>query len=941
MSTPIHIKGARTHNLKDVELLLPRNQLTVITGVSGSGKSSLAFDTLHAEGSRQYLESLSAKARGLLESVDRPDVDFIRGLSPVIAIAQRTGGNTNPRSTVATLTEIADHARPLWIVAGERSCLKDGHPVRRRSLDDNLKSLEKIPAGKKLLVLAPVASDRPSALLQACADLGRRGFTRVRINEQTVTLEEAEGLLKGRDTMQLDVVVDRLVSGADQRSRLADSLELAFREGRQKAFILAELTPDRWEKFPLSLNLACEHCGETYEPLTPRSLSHNHPSGACPDCGGLGRQLRFQESLSIPNENLSLLDGAVKPWKCATRKTLIRRNAITRALAEQIPFDQKKPWAELPKEIRQILLHGDTKRTYLLPPLKGRKPVDTFWQGMFDELAHAYRTTTGESLRQRLLQFQSGSTCTTCQGQRLSPAALSLRLNGKNMAEFLALTIPGALTFTRDLKKNPAVTPMEEARRGLEQRLTFLNDAGLNYITLNREVSSLSGGEAQRVRLATQLGLGLVGVTYVLDEPSIGLHPSDHNRLIKSLHDLRDLGNTLVVVEHDRSMMLAADHLVEMGPGAGIDGGRVIFEGTPGACSKDAKSRTGAYLSGRASLAKIITPKALGKEFLVVKDARENNLKNITAKFPIGNITAVCGVSGSGKSTLALDILAATAARKINGAKVVPGANGGIEGLEKIISFTSVDQEPIGRSPRSNPATFTGIMDLLRELWSTLPLAKVRGYGPGRFSFNVRGGRCETCTGEGFVALDMQFLGETFVECPSCLGQRFNRETLEVRFKGLSIADALRLSVQEAAEIFKAQPRLAEKLRTLEEVGLGYLKLGQAANTLSGGEAQRLKLAAELSRRDHAGRLYILDEPTTGLHWDDIAKLLKLIARLRDAGATIIIIEHHADVILASDWVLELGPEGGNKGGELIFAGLPTDLLKAKGSPTGQALKTP
>ncbi len=921
-----------------MELFLPRNRLTVITGVSGSGKSSLAFDTLHAEGSRQYLESLSAKARGLLEAVERPDVDFIRGLSPVIAIAQRTGGNTNPRSTVATLTEIADHARPLWILAGERSCLKDGHRIRRRSLDDNLKSLEKIPTGIKLMVLAPIANDRPSALLQACADLGRRGFTRVRINEQIGTLDEAEGLLKGREAMQLDVVVDRMVSGPDQRSRLSDSLELAFREGRQKAFILAETTPDNWEKYPLSLNLACEHCGETYEPLTPRSLSHNHPSGACPDCGGLGRQLRFQESLSIPNENLSLLDGAVKPWKCATRKTLIRRNAITRALAEQIPFDQKKPWNELPKEIQKLLLHGDAKRTYLLPPLKGRKPVDTFWHGMFSELEHAYRTTTGESLRQRLLQFQSGSTCTGCHGQRLSPSALSLRLNGKNMAEFLALTIPEALAFTQSLTKNPAVTPMEEARRGLEQRLTFLNEGGLSYITLNREVSSLSGGEAQRVRLATQLGLGLVGVTYVLDEPSIGLHPSDHARLIKSLHNLRDLGNTLVVVEHDRSMMLAADHLVEMGPGAGIDGGRVIFEGTTQACQADTHSRTGAYLSGRASRAKIISVKPTGKDFITVKDARENNLKNITAKFPIGNITAVCGVSGSGKSTLALDILAATAARKINGAKVVPGVNGGIDGLEKIISFTSVDQEPIGRSPRSNPATFTGIMDLLRELWATLPLSKVRGYGPGRFSFNVRGGRCETCAGEGFVALDMQFLGEAFVECPSCVGQRFNRETLEVRFKGLSIADALQLSVKEAAEVFKAQPRLAEKLRTLEEVGLGYLKLGQAANTLSGGEAQRLKLAAELSRRDHAGRLYILDEPTTGLHWDDIAKLLKLLGRLRDAGATIIIIEHHSDVILAADWVLELGPVGGNKGGELIFAGLPADLLKAKNSPTGKAL---
>ena len=939
LSSPIHIKGARTHNLKDVELTIPRHQLTVITGVSGSGKSSLAFDTLHAEGSRQYLESLSAKARGLLESVSRPDVDFIRGLSPVVAIAQRTGGNTNPRSTVATLTEIADHARPLWILAGERSCLKDGHPVRRRSLDDNLKSLETIAAGTRLMVIAPVAKDKPSVLLEAAADLGRRGFTRLRVEGKVVTLEEAEGVLKGRETLTLEVVVDRIVAGPDQRSRLADSLELAFREGRHRALVLAETTGGLWQEHPLSLNLACEHCGETYESLSPRSLSHNHPSGACPDCGGLGRQLRFQEGLAILDESLSINDGVVKPWKCGTRKVLIRRNAITRALSEQIPFDLKKPWKDLPATTRAILLHGDPKRTYLLPPVKGRKPVDAFWTGMFAELEQAFRTTTGESLRQRLLHFQAGSTCSVCQGKRLAPAALSLRLASLNMADFLALTIPEALAFTKALATHPAVMPAEEARRGLEQRLRFLNEAGLTYLSLDREVGSLSGGEAQRVRLATQLGLGLVGVTYVLDEPSIGLHPSDHGRLIGSLKSLRDLGNTLVVVEHDRDMMLAADHLVEMGPGAGVQGGQVIFTGTPDACRQHATSRTGAYLSGRATLAGLIKKKPVGKTQLVIKGATENNLKDVTARFPIGNLTAVCGVSGSGKSTLAIDILSAVAARKINGAKLVPGRHAGIEGLEKIVAFTAVDQEPIGRSPRSNPATFTGIMDLLRDLWSALPLAKVRGYGPGRFSFNVRGGRCETCAGEGSVALDMQFLGETFVDCPSCAGRRFNRETLEVRFKGLSIAEALHLTVTEAVEIFKAQPRLAEKLRTLEEVGLGYLKLGQAANTLSGGEAQRLKLASELSRRDHSGRLYVLDEPTTGLHWDDIAKLLKLLERLRDAGATLIVIEHHADVIMAADWVLELGPVGGAKGGELVYEGEPAGLLRCKASPTGQAIQ--
>ncbi|MFN5805708.1 MAG: excinuclease ABC subunit A, partial [Opitutia bacterium] len=501
LESSIHIKGARTHNLKDVEVAFPRGRLTVITGVSGSGKSSLAFDTLHAEGSRQYLESLSAKARGMLETVPRPDVDFIRGLSPVIAIAQRTGGNTNPRSTVATLTEIADHARPLWIVAGDRRCLKDGRPVRRRSLDDSLKALESIPAGTRLMIAAPVAKDRPSVLLEAAADLGRRGFSRVRVDGTVATLEEAVGLLSGRDSKQLDVVVDRVVAGPDQRGRLADSLELAFREGRQRALVLAE-REGRWEEHPLSLHLACEHCGETYEPIGPRALSHNHPDGACPDCGGLGRQLRFQESLSVADDSLSLQDGAVKPWKCATRKTLIRRNAITRALAEQVPFDLRTPWRELPKAVRDLLLHGDPKRKFLLPPPKGRKPVETVWKGMFDELEHAYRTTTGESLRQRLLQFQAGSVCAGCQGRRLSPSALSLSLGGLTMADFLALTVPAALEFTRRLATHPRVMPAEEARRGLEQRLAFLHDAGLNYLTLDRECGTLSGGEAQRVRLA-------------------------------------------------------------------------------------------------------------------------------------------------------------------------------------------------------------------------------------------------------------------------------------------------------------------------------------------------------------------------------------------------------------------------------------------------------
>jgi excinuclease ABC subunit A len=931
----IHIKGARVHNLRSVEVKIPRNRLTVVTGVSGSGKSSLAFDTLHAEGSRQYLESLSTKARGLLEVLPRPDVDFIHGLSPVIAIAQRTSGGANPRSTVATVTEIADHARLLWALGGERRCARDGGRIRRRSLDDCLAPLLALPAGTRLILLAPLRKDKPSALLQTVEDLARRGFSRVRVDDEVVTTDEALGRLTGRGERQLDLVVDRAVAGPDQRSRLADSLELAFREGSGRALVLAE-GPGEKRAFALTTALSCETCGEAHETLGPRELSPNHPRGACPACDGLGRTLSFREELCVLDAELGVADGAIKPWRLGTRKMLIRRNALVRALAEQLPFDPKAPWGKLPEATRRALLDGIEGRTFLLPPAKGRKPVEAPWTGMFAELRQVFRATSSESLRQRLLAFQAATPCPACAGRRLSPAALGLRLAGLNLAEFLELTVPEALAFARRLADVDSVRPAEEARRGLERRLGFLDEAGLSYLTLGREFGSLSGGEAQRVRLASQLGLGLVGVTYVLDEPSIGLHARDHARLIRSLRQLRDLGNTVLVVEHDREMVAAADHLVEMGPGAGEEGGRVVFEGTPEAARSDPASRAGAWLSGRAK-PQAREPLGKAREWLVVRGATENNLRDIDLRLPVGRLTVLCGVSGSGKSTLALDVLGAVAARRINGAKVVPGRHRAIEGLERFDAFTLVDQEPIGRSPRSNPATFTGILDHLRDLWAATPLAKARGYGPGRFSANVRGGRCEACSGEGAVALDMQFLGEAYVECPGCAGRRFNRETLEVRFKGLSIADALALSVREAAEVFRAQPRLAEKLRTLEEVGLGYLRLGQPATTLSGGEAQRLKLAADLARREHKGRLYLLDEPTTGLASDDVERLMALLFRLRDAGATLLVIEHHPDVIRAADWTIELGPEGGEAGGRLIHEGTAESLARAD-TPTGRCL---
>ena len=932
----IHIKGAREHNLKGVEVRIPRDRLTVITGPSGSGKSSLAFDTLHAEGSRQYLESLSAKARGQLEALPRPDVEFIHGLSPVVAIAQRTSGGATPRSTVATVTEIADHARLLWAVAGERRCAKDGGRIRRRSLDDCLAPLMALPAGKRVILVAGAREGKPSALLEAVADAVRRGFARVRLDGEILTAEEAEGRLTGRAERRLETVIDRLVAGPDQRSRFADSLELAFREGARRCLALVE-EGGRWRELPLSLDLACATCGEVHEALSPRELSPNHPRGACPGCDGLGKVLAFQEALAVPDPSLSVAEGAVKPWRLGTRKALIRRNAIVRALAEQLPFDPKAPWERLPGATRDALLRGAGERLLLLPPPKGRKAAEQRWRGMFAELAESFRTTTGESLRQRLLAYQSGSVCPSCGGARLSAQARSLGLGGRDLAAFLALRIPEALAAVRELAADPAVAPAEEARRGLESRLGFLGEAGLGYLTLDREFGSLSGGEAQRVRLASQLGLGLVGVTYVLDEPSIGLHPGDHGRLLGSLRGLRDLGNTLVVVEHDRDLVAAADHLIEMGPGAGEEGGRVVFEGSVAEAAAGVTSRAGDWMAGRA---RAEPPRPMGppKDWVRVRGAHEHNLRDIDVALPVGRLTALCGVSGSGKSTLALDILGAAAARRINGARVVPGRHRGIEGLERFEAYTLVDQEPIGRSPRSNPATFTGILDLLRDLWAATPLARARGYGPGRFSANVRGGRCEACAGEGAVALDMQFLGEAFVTCPSCEGRRFNRETLEVRFKGLSVADALALSVRDALAVFRTQPRLAERLRTLEEVGLGYLRLGQPATTLSGGEAQRLKLAADLARREHAGRLYILDEPTTGLSSDDVVRLMQLLFRLRDAGATLLVIEHHPDVIRAADWALELGPGGGPDGGKLVHAGSPADLTKAD-TPTGRALR--
>ncbi len=820
----IVIRGARQHNLRGIDVEIPRGKLTVITGVSGSGKSSLAFDTLYAEGYRKYMESLSPKARQLLDQIDRPEVDFIEGLSPVIAIEQLTGHGVNPRSTVASISEVADYARVLWAVAGVPHCPLDGGRVSRRSIDDCLERIFAEPGGARMQILAPLIEAKPSVIREELESLRHKGYTRIRIDGRIAGLEEKDLVNRSRSTQTLDLLIDRIVLRPDQRGRIADSLELAFAEGGDRAIVLVQETKEApWREIPLSQAHACEICGTVYPAPSTRLFSWNNPDGACPTCGGVGE---------------------------------IQRN---------IP-------------------------------------------------------------------------CPDCGGARLGPYPRNILVGDLSFPGFLGMSVAGALRRVGDTIREASGPVVSEAVDGLANRLRFLSEVGLGYLTLDRPFHTLSGGEAQRARLATQLGMGLVGVVYVLDEPSIGLHPADIDRLIANLHRLRDRGNTVVVVEHEGTMIRAADHLVEMGPGAGSEGGCLVFAGTPSEAAADPASRTGAYLSGRESLAFLRSARAPGRERLEIRRASANNLDGFDVSFPVGCLSVVCGVSGSGKSTLVHDILAAEASRRLNRAKTVSGAHGGIGGLDFFDTVVEVDQSAIGRSPRSNPATFAGVFSVLRSLFAKTPLAKVRGYTPGRFSFNVPGGRCERCKGDGMIRLDMQFMGDVFVECPSCRGRRYNRETLEVRYRGLNIAEVLDLTIDEARDALSRHPAILAKLDLLREVGLGYLRLGQSATTLSGGEAQRLKLATELSRREQGRTLYLLDEPTTGLHWDDIASLVHVLHRLRDAGNTILVIEHDLDLVRLADWIVELGPGGGVEGGRLLYAGPPREWKKAGDTPTRRAL---
>lgn len=939
----IVVKGARENNLKNVTAEFPRGKLIGVTGVSGSGKSSLVFDVLAAEGHRKYVESLSPKARQALEKVRRPEVDFVEGLSPVLAIEQAVVRSAGPRSTVATATEVADYARLLWSTVGQPHCPIDGAVVSRRSLDDCVHQILSEGMGKRAILLAPFMSAKAAVLREELPALERRGFQRVRVEGQIKRLDDYELIpekTRGRE-LKVEIVVDRLSVDQKSRSRIADSLELAFKEGDERAIVLIEDPIEKsFQEIFLSQSFACEECGKTYPTLTPRHFSWNHPDGACETCDGLGQVLSFREDLVVPDPSLSLAKGAIKPWRLGSRKMITLRKNILKALAEQASLDLKTPWSELSSEVRNFVLHGDKSATYELKLQVGRgRAKKQPFPGVMHDLSETMRNTSSEGLRAKLLTYQIGTLCSACEGSRLSSYARAVTLVGASIDTLLSGNAASAWSFVENkLLGNDRCEQVMDAVNGLHQRLGFLDQVGLGYLSLDRPYRTLSGGEAQRARLATQLGMGLVGVTYVLDEPTVGLHPADHDRLLTVLRGLRDRGNTVIVVEHDADTLLACDHLIEIGPGPGVDGGEMIFAGNLKACLSSSASRSGSFLSGKEEIEKDVKDKKPGKAELIVRSARANNLREIDVSFPVGLLTVVCGVSGSGKSTLVNEVLAKSAANSLHRAKQLPGAHSGIEGLEHFDQAVRVDQSPIGKSPRSNPATFVKLFDLLRKLFSQCSLSRVRGYGPGRFSFNLPGGRCERCKGDGMVKLDMQFLADVYVECESCKGRRYNRETLEVRFRGRNIAEVLDMTVSEAIDVFSKHPSILSKLETLDAVGLGYLQLGQAANTLSGGEAQRLKLSLELSRKQSGRALYLLDEPTTGLHWLDIQRLMDLLFKLRDAGNTLVVIEHNLDVIRMADHLIEIGPGGGDAGGNLIFEGSPQKLARQK-TPTGKFLR--
>jgi excinuclease ABC subunit A len=939
----LQVRGAREHNLKNISVSIPRNRLTVITGLSGSGKSSLAFDTIYAEGQRRYVESLSAYARQFLGLMEKPDVDAIEGLSPAISIEQKTTGQ-NPRSTVGTVTEIYDYLRLLWARVGIPHCPNDGTPITRQSAAQITDTVLGWPAETRIEVLAPIVRGRKGEFRDLLEDVRKRGFVRVRVDGETYDLAEVPPLNR-RQNHDIAVVVDRLVVRAEDRSRLNDSIETALKAADGVAEVVRLGRGGERESVTFSERFACPVCGLSLPELEPRQFSFNSPFGACPDCHGVGTRREVNADLVLGDPSISILEGVILPWG---EPTGYLRKVVLPTLARAFKFDLAAPWGEHSAAARQALLHGAPgKFRFQTDGARGKGEYESDWEGVLRNVERRYRESSSDAVRSSLDEFMIEQPCQTCGGKRLKAESLAVLVNGRGIGDVVDLPVERAIEFFEGvpLRGNGRATGVDAEIAGpilkeVVDRLRFLRDVGLDYLTLGRGATSLSGGETQRIRLATQIGSRLVGVLYILDEPSIGLHQRDNERLLATLRGLRDLGNTVIVVEHDAETIEAADHVIDLGPRAGRFGGEVIAEGTVEDVRRHRDSLTGRYLRGELRVP--VPPgrrEAAPGHRLRIVGARANNLKHLTVDVPLGVFTVVTGVSGSGKSTLVTDILYQALARHFYRARVVPGTHTRIEGLDRIDKVIDIDQSPIGRTPRSNPATYTGLFTPIRELFTQLPDAKMRGYGPGRFSFNVKGGRCEACQGDGLVKIEMHFLPDVYVPCEVCKGRRYNRETLEVRYKGRSIADVLDLTVADALEFFGNQRRIAEKLELLNDVGLGYIHLGQAATTLSGGEAQRVKLATELAKRDTGRTLYILDEPTTGLHFEDVRLLLEVLHRLVDKGNSVVVIEHNLDVIKTADWVIDLGPEGGERGGDVVAAGTPEDVAAVEESHTGRFLR--
>ena len=932
------VRGAREHNLKDVSIELPRDALIVFTGLSGSGKSSLAFDTIFAEGQRRYVESLSAYARQFLGQMDKPDVDFIEGLSPAVSIDQKST-NRNPRSTVGTITEVYDYFRLLFARAGRPHCPECGKAVSRQSPQQIVDQILTMPATTKFQILAPVIRERKGEFVDLFAELVTQGYSRARVDGETIQLTEPPKLKK-QEKHTIEVVIDRLTAKAESKSRLTDSIETALRLGN--GLVLLDFVDAKTgeKEHTYSEHLACHDCNLSFEELEPRSFSFNSPFGACAECSGIGTKLEVYEDMIIPDYSISINEGAIAPWSGGQSSEYFLR--LLEALATELKFSMDNPWKKLSVKAKEAIINGFDYEVHVKYKNRyGRvRNYSTGFEGVVPFIHRRHSETDSDYSRDKYEAYMRETPCPACKGARLKPEVLAVTLGGKSIAEVCALSIDDCATFLKQVTLNKREAQIaERVMKEVHARLGFLLDVGLDYLSLDRPAATLSGGEAQRIRLATQIGSGLVGVLYVLDEPSIGLHQRDNRRLIETLTRLRDLGNTLIVVEHDEETIRTADWVVDIGPGAGEHGGKVVVSGSYEELIASKESITGAYLSGRKSIEIPKTRRPIDlKRQLVIKGAKENNLKDIEVSIPLGLFVSVTGVSGSGKSTLVNDILYTTLANKLNGARLVPGRHRTVTGIDQLDKVVHVDQSPIGRTPRSNPATYTGVFDKVRALFAETTEAKVRGYQQGRFSFNVKGGRCENCSGDGTITIEMNFLPDVYVPCEVCHGARYNRETLEVHYKGKTIAQVLDMPIEIAHTFFESVPTIARYLKTLCDVGLGYVRLGQSAPTLSGGEAQRVKLATELQRRSTGRTIYVLDEPTTGLHFEDVNKLLGVLKRLVESGNTVIVIEHNLDVIKSSDWVIDMGPEGGFRGGLVVAEGTPEEVAKVKASYTGQYL---